>query len=116
MKPMETHRIHEMFGFKKISMPIRSLPNPFSFDNILHACEKAPAILSIWIVGNMVLCGMGPKVVFNCSTGFASNFNGAVLLDMSFEEWVFCDIYNGRINMVFGQICGSTCFSRFGIM
>ena len=34
---------------------------------------------------------------------------------MNCEEWVFCNVYDGGINMMFDEFCGSKRDARFGI-
>jgi hypothetical protein len=100
-------------------MSIRAFPNSFPLGNILHSCKEAPAIWSSGLFGDMAPYGMGLKVAFKCYTGLV--FKGgigdlsAVSLKMNCEERMFCNVYNGRINMLFKQVCSLKCVAHFWI-
>jgi hypothetical protein len=101
-------------------MSIRAFPNSFSLSDVLHSCKEAPAVRSGGLLGDTAPYGTALKVPFKCRAGlafkgFVGNLRVAGFLQTNCEERVFGNVYDGRINMLFKQVCGLNRDACFGI-
>ena len=102
-------------------MSTRALPNSFPLGNItIRSCKEAPAATSSGLFRDTAPHGTGLKMPFKGRAGlvfkgFVSDLRVAEFLQTNCEEWVFCNVYDGGINMMFDEFCGSKRDARFGI-